>query len=60
MIYPIILLLNATNRGGGGQKKLNWQPLSLEVDTAIGSVPESYITLNYCVYKIFRTLDLQS
>lgn len=46
--------------GGGEQKKLNWQPLSLKVDTAIGSVPESYITLNYCVYKIFRTLDLQS
>lgn len=59
MIYPIILLLNATNRGGG-QKKLNWQPLSLKVDTATGSVPECYITLNYCVYKIFRTLDLQS
>lgn len=43
-----------------GGKKLNWQPLSLKVDTAIGSVPECYITLNYCVYKIFRTLDLQS
>lgn len=57
MIYPIILLPNAANRGGK-TKKLNWQPLSFKIDTAIGSVPESYITLYYI--ELLRLQDFQN